>query len=357
MGNNRSRPRRKALRVSLVTALLVGLGLLAPTSASANHMGTFIYSQGSGLALDVLGGQTNDYQGLVLYRQQDSARNQQFDIRDVGGGQGYEIIARHSGKCLTHYGSSVFQAGCGVTPTQRWEFVDLKNGCPPGGGCTERVAGYLIRSKWNGRCLDAGNADFPNPPKEWAGIQLWSCAETTADPKWVNQAWRLESGRGHPGANSEPAALPPIPSGAKSLVDQVVEARRAAGCQKPADVRLDPWLSEVARKHSADLAVNYATLIDGQSDRGKRGHIGSDNSMPVNRVQAAGFVPAQRPENWSYGTNQTYAGAMDLWMNHDEASNWGHRLAIIDCQYTVLGVGMANGHNNRVYWTQNFALR
>ncbi|MBL1085851.1 RICIN domain-containing protein [Streptomyces actinomycinicus] len=350
--------RRKALRASVAAALLVAIGLLTPAPASANHLGVFIYSQSSGLVLDVIGARSDEYQGLVVYPQRDSATNQQFDIRDVGGGQGYQIIARHSHKCLTHYGSAVFQATCGVTPTQRWEFVDLKNGCPPGGGCSERVAGYLIRSKWNGRCLDSANPDFPNPPREGARVQLWSsCAETTDDPKWVNQAWRLESGRGHPDPYAEPSALPPLQPDAKALVDQVVQARRAAGCAHPENVRLDPWLSEVARKHSADLAVNYAKLIDAQTEGQKRGHIGSDGSMPSGRVQSAGFEPAQRPENWSYGTNQSYAGAMDLWMNHDEASKWGHKMAITDCRYTVLGVGTANGHKNRVYWTQNFALR
>ena len=145
-----------------------------------------------------------------------------------------------------------------------------------------------------------------------------------------------------------------MPADAKQLVDQVVQARRAT-CGDPS-MRLDPRLSEVARKHSEDLAANYSTLIDAYAKNDeRRGHIGSDNTMGADRIRAAGFTPVRRPENWSYGTNQTFAQAMDLWLNHDEASNFGHRDAILACDYKVLGVGTANGHNSRVYWTQNFA--
>jgi hypothetical protein len=150
------------------------------------------------------------------------------------------------------------------------------------------------------------------------------------------------------------------------MVDQIGKLRWDAGVPPPGapastkcpdpGVRLDAGLSEIARQHSEDLAANYAALIDAYSktDR-KRGHIGSDGTMPVDRLRAGGFTPAERPENWSLGTNQTLDQAMHEWLYNDAASNWGHRLAILACDYKVIGVGMARGHNNRVYWTQNFA--
>ncbi|GAA2696655.1 CAP domain-containing protein [Nonomuraea recticatena] len=139
--------------------------------------------------------------------------------------------------------------------------------------------------------------------------------------------------------------------------DQIIQVRRDLGkCADPS-VRIDSRLSGAARAHSADLAKNYATLIDAKAGDPNRGHYGSDGSLPADRIRARGFTPARRPENWSYGTNQTLAQAMDNWLYHDEASNWGHRDAILNCEYRVIGVGRASGHNNRVYWVQVFALR
>ncbi|GAA3468356.1 hypothetical protein GCM10018965_029090 [Nonomuraea roseola] len=141
------------------------------------------------------------------------------------------------------------------------------------------------------------------------------------------------------------------------MVDQVVQVRRDLGkCADPS-VRIDAKLSAIARAHSVDLAKNYATLIDAKAGDSNRGHYGSDGSLPADRIRAGGFTPARRPENWSLGTNQTLAQAMDNWLYHDEAANWGHREAILNCEYRLIGVGRAPGHNNRVYWTQNFALR
>ncbi|MEU4208437.1 RICIN domain-containing protein [Streptomyces sp. NPDC026206] len=345
----------------------MGIGLLAPGPAKADHIGLIIRSQSSGLVVDVVGGRPDSGQAVTIWQQSDAARNQQFDFVDAGGGRGYKIVARHSGKCLDVAGWSkadggkIIQWDCHGGANQLWEFVDIGDpkSCPPGsGGCSENAVGYLIRSKHSGKCLDAGNADFPSPPKQGASLQQWACAGSTGDPFWVNQTWSWEVGRGHSSAYVEPRTLPPMPPEAKQMVDQITQARRdEARCADPS-VRLDPRLSGVARKHSEDLAANYATLIDAypRTDP-KRGHIGSSNTMPVDRIRAEGFAPAQRPENWSYGTNQTFAQAMDNWLHHDEASNWGHRAAILDCTYRVLGVGKANGHNSRVYWTQNFALR
>ncbi|WP_078622051.1 RICIN domain-containing protein [Streptomyces sp. NRRL S-244] len=360
---------KNASGLALLTALLMGLGLLTPDPTKADTPGgEFIYNQSSGLVVNVMNARPEDGQYINLWPRNDDAKNEQFDFVDAGGGKGYKIVARHSGKCLGLYGDSkangvqVVQWACNGGTNQLWEFVDIGDpGCIPSsdGGCGENVVGYLIQSVHSGKCLDVDNDNFPNPPQRGGLLQQWKCARTTGDPWWVNQAWGLEtSGQVHPGTAVEPRPLPPMPPDSKQMVDQIIQARHDEGnCGDPS-VRLDPRLSEVSRKHSEDLAANYATLIDAypRSDP-KRGHIGSGNTMPVDRIKAEGFTPAQRSENWSYGTNQTFAQAMDNWLHHDEASNWGHRAAILDCNYKVLGVGKANGHNSRVYWTQNFALR
>jgi uncharacterized protein YkwD len=356
MGRNRSFLRERASRLALSTVLLMELTLLTPGPAKAAQILPNIYNQSSGLVVDVAGAQMENGRAITLWGQSNSATNQQFNFVDVGGGRGYEIVARHSGRCLDVSGWSkadgaqVVQWDCHGGANQLWEFVDIGDpkSCPTTGGCAENAVGYLIVSRNSRKCLDTRNADFPSPPKQGALLQQWTCAGSTGDPWWVNQAWRL---------GDEPPPVPPMPPDAKQIVDQIVQARRDEGkCPNPS-VRLDPRLSEVARNHSNDLAVNYATLIDAYPmNDPRRGHIGSDGTMPSDRIKAQGFTPAQRPENWSYGTNQTFAQAMDNWLHHDAASNWGHRLAILDCNYRVLGVGTANGHNSRVYWTQNFAL-
>ncbi|MFF8728174.1 RICIN domain-containing protein [Streptomyces sp. NPDC015171] len=354
MGIFRSFPGGIASRIAVLTALFAALGLPAPVPAAA-AAGQSLVNQSSGLTADVTAGGKADGQAVVLWPHNSAAANQQFDFVDAGGGRGYKIVARHSGKCLDvagwskNDGAQVYQWACHGGANQLWKFVDIGDpkSCPRSGPCSENAVGYLVVSQHSGKCLDTGNGDFPSPPRQGAGLQQWACAQNTGDPWWVNQAWRIDD---------EPAPLPVMPADAKQLVDQVVKARRDEGrCPDPG-VRIDPRLSEVARKHGEDLAAHYAQLIDGYPKGDpRRGHIGSDGTLPAARISAAGFSPARHPENWSYGTRQTFAEAMDNWLHHDEASQWGHRDALLDCTYRVLGVGRADGHQSRVYWTQDFA--
>jgi hypothetical protein len=358
-------PVRNTIRLVLLTVLLAGLGLSNPSSANAQGSGINIYNQGSGLVADVVAAGSGNGQAIVLWPQNSSARNQQFDFVAAGGGGGYKIVARHSGKCLDVSGWSkadgaqVFQWDCHGGANQLWDFVDIGSpkSCPRGPEvCLEDVVGYLIVSKHSGKCLDVGNADFPSPPRQGFGLQQWTCARDTGVPWWINQAWRL---------GDEPFILTPMPAEAKQMVDQIGSLRWDPGSPPPGapastkcpapSVRLDPLLSEVAHKHSADLAANHAALIDALKNDSRRAHLGSDGTMPVDRLKAGGFIPATRPENTAWGTNLTLAQAMHLWLYDDAASNWGHREAILACDYKVIGVGMARGQNNFVYWTQNFA--
>ncbi|MCE0446975.1 RICIN domain-containing protein [Streptomyces tricolor] len=350
MGNSRSFPGRGTSRLVLVIALLAGLCLWAPAPADAQDDGASIYNQSSGLAVDVTAAGTANGQAIVLWPHNGAAQNQQFRFVAVQGG--YKIVARHSGKCLDVSaskadGAQVFQWDCHGGANQLWEFVDIGDpkSCPPSGGCPENVVGYLIVSKHSGKCLDSGNSAFPQSAPDGRRPPAMGVRGTPVTPGGSTR---------HGGPATNRCGLPPLPADAKHLVDQVVQ-ERLGRCADPS-VRIDPRLSEVARKHSADLAAHYAQLIDAYArNDSRRGHIGSDGTMPADRVRAADFTPAQRAENWSYGTNQTYAQAMYRWVYDDAASNFGHRDAIRDCTYRVIGVGRADGHNSRVYWTQNFA--
>jgi N-acetylmuramoyl-L-alanine amidase len=91
-------------------------------------------------------------------------------------GQTYEIIAKHSGKCLDvegarqDNGANVQQWACGGGPNQRWRLVDA------GGGY------YKIIAVHSGKCLDVTGASHDNG----ANIIQWDCHGGD------NQLWRLE---------------------------------------------------------------------------------------------------------------------------------------------------------------------
>jgi uncharacterized protein YkwD len=139
----------------------------------------------------------------------------------------------------------------------------------------------------------------------------------------------------------------PGPSGGDAAIQQQVldltNAERAkAGCQA---VILDPILSGVADGHSEDMAAN--SYFD---------HTGRDGSKPWDRVAAAGYPARASGENIAQGYPDP-AAVVAGWM-----SSPGHRQNMLDCGWTELGVGYAEGSpsggNIRpLYWTQVFATR
>lgn len=148
-------------------------------------------------------------------------------------------------------------------------------------------------------------------------------------------------------ATTAPTTAPPAPSGGDGAIQQEVlnltNAERAAnGC---GPVVLDPTLNAVADAHSEDMAAN--NYFD---------HTGLDGSAPWDRVQAAGYPAGGSGENIAQGYS-TAQSVLDGWMNSP-----GHRRNILNCSWTELGVGYANGSSTRnnippIYWTQVFATR
>ena len=92
-----------------------------------------------------------------------------------GSGHTYEIIAKHSNKCLDVEGArqdngvNVQQWACGGGPNQRWRLVDA------GGGY------YKIVAVHSGKCLDVTGASKDNG----ANVIQWNCHGGS------NQLWRL----------------------------------------------------------------------------------------------------------------------------------------------------------------------
>lgn len=140
-----------------------------------------------------------------------------------------------------------------------------------------------------------------------------------------------------------PAPAPPS-GGDAAFQQQILELtnaeRASAGCGA---VALNPTLNSVADAHSEDMAAN--DYFD---------HTGLNGSQPWDRVAAAGYDARGSGENIAKG----YSSPADVvagWMNSP-----GHRRNMLDCQWTELGVGYAEGSSSSgnirpLYWTQVFA--
>ncbi|WP_232794386.1 MULTISPECIES: CAP domain-containing protein [Pseudofrankia] len=138
-------------------------------------------------------------------------------------------------------------------------------------------------------------------------------------------------------ATTSPAAPPPPPAtGTKA--DEVVRLtnveRAKAGC-KP--LAVDARLTSAAQAHTADMAQkNYFS------------HTSLDGRSFADRIRATGFPGTSIAENIAAG-GTTPAQTVEMWMNSE-----GHRANILNCSYTHIGVGYAEGGSYRFYWTQDF---
>ncbi|WFE96852.1 CAP domain-containing protein [Micromonospora sp. WMMD987] len=119
----------------------------------------------------------------------------------------------------------------------------------------------------------------------------------------------------------------------QQVVDLVNAERAKAGC---AAVTVDEKLTLAAQRHSQD-----------QADHKTMTHTGSDGSDAGQRLDRAGYSWRTYGENVAWN-QPTPAAVMNAWMNSS-----GHRANILNCAFTEIGVGVANG--NGPYWTQDFA--
>ncbi|WP_185845213.1 CAP domain-containing protein [Nonomuraea sp. WAC 01424] len=120
---------------------------------------------------------------------------------------------------------------------------------------------------------------------------------------------------------------------------KLVNAERAKGDCKP--LKHDPQQLAAAFGHSSDMAAkNYFD------------HTSKDGRSFMDRIRAAGFTGGTAfAENIAFG-QATPASVMSSWMNSS-----GHRANIMNCRYTVIGVGAAKNAQGRIYWTQDFAAK
>ncbi|MFD7178244.1 RICIN domain-containing protein [Streptomyces sp. NPDC059929] len=133
------------------------------------------------LVADVFGGRTEDGIKLITWVRT-GGLNQEFQFRRDGNGLAFqnlfEIVAKHTGKCLDVYGFSpdngagIMQRSCDGSATQKWYL--------------ERRADneWQIRNLFSRKCLDAANPAL-TAPAQGVKLQQWTCIGGK------NQAWRL----------------------------------------------------------------------------------------------------------------------------------------------------------------------
>ncbi|MEU5882483.1 sigma-70 family RNA polymerase sigma factor [Spirillospora sp. NPDC047279] len=130
-------------------------------------------------------------------------------------------------------------------------------------------------------------------------------------------------------------ARPVAASGPEAQVVALVNAQRSRqGC---GPLRADPRLTTAARRHSADMAA-----------RGYFDHTSPDGKGPGDRIDATGFRWSSWAENIAKGQG-TASSVMTSWMNSP-----GHRSNIVNCRFSLIGVGLVTGSGGP-YWTQVFA--
>ena len=138
---------------------------------------------------------------------------------------------------------------------------------------------------------------------------------------------------------SAPAQVP------EATIEQQVLAltntlRQQHGC--PA-LQRSPELTNAAQGHSQDMAEhNYFNHIDG------------NGNTPKVRAQQAGYLGHGGTENIAAGYATAEAVVM-AWYN-ETAPNDGHRLNLLNCSLTDMGIGYATNSSSDfgTYWTQDF---
>lgn len=127
----------------------------------------------SGKCLDVAAVATHNGANIQQWDCHGGA-NQRWTLTDKGGGY-YTVAAQNSGKCMDvegvgqGNGTNVSQYDCHAGPNQLWMFI------PQGGGY------YLVTAKHSGKCLDVSGVSTGSG----ANVYQWDCH---GGP---NQLWKL----------------------------------------------------------------------------------------------------------------------------------------------------------------------
>ena len=126
---------------------------------------------------------------------------------------------------------------------------------------------------------------------------------------------------------------------AEAQVLSLTNAERAKGGCGP--LRTNSALTKAAEAHAADMV-----------DRHYFAHDSLDGRSPFDRMKAAGYRGGAMAENIAVGYKSP-AAVVEGWMNSE-----GHRKNILNCTYTVIGIGYDDGQVKPDWgngsWVQDF---
>lgn len=176
----------------------------------------------------------------------------------------------------------------------------------------------------------------PPPPRPLVTVAPSAAPSTERASRSGARSSSGSSGSGSSGSGSSAPAPRPPGSGGGSTASQVVSlvnaARADAGCGA---VSTDGALTAAAQGHSADMAANdYFS------------HTSQDGRSFGDRIRAAGYGGGAIAENIAAGQSSA-SSVMASWMDSS-----GHRANILNCSYSRIGVGVAQGGSMGTYWTQ-----
>jgi uncharacterized protein YkwD len=138
---------------------------------------------------------------------------------------------------------------------------------------------------------------------------------------------------------TSPTTTTPVGGTAEAQVLQLTNNERAkAGC---GPLRMNSALTRAAEAHAADMVDHHYFS-----------HDSLDGTNPFDRMRAAGYTGGAMAENIGVGY-KTAAAVVEGWMN-----SAGHRRNILNCTYTVIGIGYDAGQVTPEWgngsWVQDF---
>lgn len=126
-----------------------------------------------------------------------------------------------------------------------------------------------------------------------------------------------------------------LPDDVQAVIDATNAHRSDNGCS---DLTNDDRLTGASMDHAKDMADNdYFS------------HTSQDGRSPTDRAAEHGYQGGVA-ENIAYGQPSAEA-VVDAWMNSD-----GHRANILNCDYSVIGVGAVSNDSGTIYWVQKFGF-
>ncbi|MFG6200647.1 CAP domain-containing protein [Nonomuraea sp. JJY05] len=212
-------------------------------------------------------------------------------------------------------------------------------------GYVNGVTSTFIDADDNGRYDQIGSPFFDGETYGvyTAAANVWSGSILPKDPKVRDPRPTKETpttaAPSPSSTKTPPPSSGPVGTAEENEVVRLTNAERAKGGCKP--LIHDPQLRAAAFGHSDDMAKkNYFS------------HESKDGRSFMDRIRAAGFTGGSGwAENIAKGQSSA-ASVVQSWMNSP-----GHRNNIMNCGYSLIGVGLAKNSSGTNHWTQVFAAK